>query len=70
MMTDKKLGVFCDKCKKIVILEEGDHVLKLINLECIATYFENEKSKLKTELTLCPECSKKFTSWLNQTEEG
>ena len=70
MMTDKKLGVFCDKCKKVVILEEGEHVLKLINLEFVATYFVDNKAKLKTELSLCPECSKKFALWLNQIEEG
>ena len=71
MMTGKKLGVFCDKCKKVVILEEGERILKLINLEYIATYLEDdEKAKLKMELTLCPECSDKFTSWLNKSEAG
>ena len=70
MTSDKKLGVFCDKCKKIVIVEEGERVLKLIHLECVATFFKDGKSILKTELSLCPECGKKFTSWLNQKEEG
>jgi len=70
MMTDKKLGVFCDKCKRIVILEEGERILKLINLESVATHFEDGKAKLTMELTLCPECSDKFTSWLNKSEEG
>lgn len=70
MTTDKRLGVFCDKCKKVVLLEEGDHILKLINLECVATFFVEGRTKLKTELTFCPECSNKFKSWLNQNEEG
>ena len=70
MITDKRLGMFCDKCKKVVIVEEGERILKLINLECSATFFRDDTAKLTTETQLCPKCSKEFNSWLNPKEAG
>lgn len=61
----KQIGILCDKCKKVVIVNEGEqygHLLLMKKQAFIGTATEpiKEKAIFEYEFALCPNCLNYF----------